>query len=876
MRTLLELFQGIQDSGSEAIRFHTGYRTWVHSWSELSNQIGGFAAYLEQRGIEKGDRILLWGENRPEWVVAFWGSVVRGVQVVPIDFRSSAQFLRRIQQEVQAKLLVHGDSLSPEPGTLESLSFDSLGGIEPRDRVPVADVVPDDVVEIVYTSGTTGEPKGVVHRHRNICANLNPFLHEIDKYKGYARPFQPIRFLNLLPLSHMFGQAAGLFVPMLLGGSVVFMAELHPKAIIKCLRRERVSVLVSVPRVVENLKSEIHRTFGRLPEPVQLQGVPGAAWRWWRYRRIHAAFGWKFWALVIGGARVDPELETFWSRLGFVPLQGYGLTETSPVVAVNHPFNSRLGSIGEPIAGQEVQINPDGEILVRGENVATEYLAGGIKSPILHEDGWFHTGDLGSIDEDGRLYYKGRKKDLIVTSDGLNVYPDDVESVLNRLPGIRESTVVASARSGEERVHAVLILEGSEVDPEGLVGQANEQLEPHQRIRGWSLWGEEDFPRTPSTSKIKRGEVAARVVAGGGSTPASQSLQGKDQAGVVEQFLSSISGQKPEMIREELRLVEDLGISSLDRVDLLARLEDGLGVELEEAQFAQISTVVELKSWLTEMKGEAVSESSPASRSPVSTRAEAKAERRHQGEERLPKLPRWSRWLPLRWLRWVVQEGFALPVFRHYIPVSVSGVQNLSSTEPPLIFAANHASHLDTVALLAGLPYCWRRRLAPAMAQEAFLPFFRPAGYTVRQRASAAAQYVLACACFNAYPLPRETAGVRQVLRYTGGLVDGGFCPLVYPEGHRSPDGKLQEFKGGIGFMALHLRVPIVPVYLGGTFDVYSVHHRRPRRGGVQVSFGSPISFSPGLGYDAVAREVEAAIRSLKQEVDTEHSGGAP
>ena len=248
---------------------------------------------------------------------------------------------------------------------------------------------------------------------------------------------------------------------------------------------------------------------------------------------------------------------------------------------------------------------------------------------------------------------------------------DDVESVLNRLPGIWESTVVASARSGEERVHAVLILEGSEVDPEGLVGQANEQLEPHQRIRGWSLWGEEDFPRTPSTSKIKRGEVAARVVAGGGSTPASQSLQGKDQAGVVEQFLSSISGQKPEMIREELRLAEDLGISSLDRVDLLARLEDGLGVELEEAQFAQISTVVELKSWLTEMKGEAVSESSPASRSPVSTRPEARAERRHQGEERLPKLPRWSRWLPLRWLRWVVQEGFALPVFRHYIPVSV-------------------------------------------------------------------------------------------------------------------------------------------------------------------------------------------------------------
>ncbi len=871
MRTLLEPIQRIQGSGSEAIRFHSGYRTWVHSWAELSNQIGGFAAYLARRGIEKGDRILLWGENRPEWVVAFWGSVVRGVQVVPIDFRSSAQFVKRIQEEVQAKLLVHGDSLNPEPETLGCLSFDSLGRIEPRDQIPFVDLVPDDVVEIVYTSGTTGEPKGVVHRHRNICANLNPFLHEINKYESYARPFQPIRFLNLLPLSHMFGQAAGLFVPMLLGGSVVFMAELHPKAIIQCLRRERVSVLVSVPRVVENLKNEILRTFGDLPGPVQLRGIPGVLLRWWRYRRIHAAFGWKFWALVMGGARVDSELEAFWSGLGFVSLQGYGLTETSPVVAVNHPLNARLGSIGKPMGGQEVRINSDGEILVRGENIATEYLVKGTESPILHEDGWFHTGDLGSVDEDGRLYYKGRKKDVIVTSDGLNVFPDDVESVLNRLPGIRESTVVASGQSGEERVHAVLILESEQVDPEGLVGQANEQLESHQRIRGWSLWEDDDFPRTSATSKIKRGEVAARTAKSSGPATSSQV---RDKTGILEQFLSSMSGREPDLIRRELRLAEDLGISSLDRVDLLARLEDALGIELEEAQFAKLSTVGELNSWLTEVKGEIVPESSPSSGTRSEPLPRAKAGE-IQGYRSLPALPRWSRWLPLRAFRWLVQEGLALPLFRHYIPLTVSGVQNLSSIQPPLIFVANHASHFDTLALLAGLPYYWRRRLAPAMAQEAFRPFFQPAGYTVRQRASSAAQYVLACACFNAYPLPQEAAGVRRVLRYTGDLADNGFCPLVYPEGHRTPDGELQEFKAGIGFMALQLRVPIVPVYLEGTFEVYSVHHPRPRRGSVRVSFGSPVRFSPGLGYGAVSRELEEAVRSLKEEAGARPPKGA-
>lgn len=219
-------------------------------------------------------------------MVAFLGSVLRGVQVVPIDFRSFAQLVERIQREVQARLLVHGDSLNPESGGLESLTFDSVAGIEPRDSVSVVDVVPDDVIEIVYTSGTTGNPKGLFTDTEISAPTWIRFCMRSTNtramlVRSYARPFQPIRFLNLLPLSHMFGQAAGLFVPMLLGGSVVFMAELHPKAIIKCLRRERVSVLVSVPRVVENLKSEIHRTLGRLPEPVQLRGVSGVAWRCW-------------------------------------------------------------------------------------------------------------------------------------------------------------------------------------------------------------------------------------------------------------------------------------------------------------------------------------------------------------------------------------------------------------------------------------------------------------------------------------------------------------------------------------------------------------------------------------------------------------------
>src|SRR5947207_12141642 len=214
-------------------------------------------------------------------------------------------------------------------------------------RFEPAQVSPDDIVEIVYTSGTTGEPKGVVHRHRNICSNLRPFRNEIAKYRKWARPFQPIRILDLLPLSHMFGQSQGLFIPLFLEGSVAFTSEIHPGKIIDFVHDNRISVIVSVPRILENLKNEVERG----------------------NRQVHRRFGWKFWAFVVGGARVDPELEEFWKVLGFAVIQGYGLTEASPVIAVNHPFHAKTGSLGKAVEGQEVTIAPDGEILVRDESV---------------------------------------------------------------------------------------------------------------------------------------------------------------------------------------------------------------------------------------------------------------------------------------------------------------------------------------------------------------------------------------------------------------------------------------------------------------------------------------------------------------------------
>jgi long-chain acyl-CoA synthetase len=795
MDTLLDLIKEFEELGSrEALIAFNDFRTWKLSYRDTYQAIGRFAAFLDSADIRKGDRVLIWGENRPEWVIAFWGCLARGATVVPVDYRFSIDLVLRICGESQPRLLVHGNSVDARQIPLPAISFDAIRDLPAAAPLIKASIEPEDIVEIVYTSGTTAEPKGVVHRHRNIVANLEPFKIEIQKYAKWARPLQPIRILDLLPLSHMFGQSLGLFIAPLLGGSVAFTDEMNPATIIGAVRRHRISVLVSVPHVIHNLRNEIERRFVIGPAPAG-SGLKLAAKKWWRYRHVHSAFGWKFWCVVAGGAFVAPELEAFWNRLGFAFVQGYGLTETSPVVAVNHPLRARQGSLGKPIKGQEVRIASDGEILVRGESVVGD----------VDAEGWFHTGDIGDLDDQGRLYYKGRKKDVIVTADGMNVYPDDVEAVLNARPEVRSSAVV----SANDEVHAAVILRDRRASVTAVIDEANRRLEPHQQIRGWTLWPGEDFPRTASTMKVRRQEVASQIAGGlAAATPASP----------LQKDVSSMS--------------------SLERVDLLAELEQRFGVELDEESFAKIGTNEQLQTWINQQTEQAT----PAAK-----------------ESRLL----WTVWPPIRLLGNALQRVIALPLFRRYIPLRVHGLENLEGLKPPVLFAANHASHLDTPAIFAAIPAHWRRRLAPAARQEQFRGFFDRGRSSWKETLDAAFQYVLAGLIFNVYPLPQQMSGVRRALRTTGELVSRGYCPLIFPEGHRTSDGSIHAFQAGVGLMAVRLRIPVVPILLKGLYEVYSVHDSWPKAGPVDVFIGAPLEFASNTDYADAAAEIERAVRSL-------------
>jgi len=782
MKTLSELLPEFRRLGSrEAMRWVRPYRTETVTYEQLYGRIGACASFLDSQGLGRGSRLMIWAENRPEWAALFWACVARGVQVVPVDFRFSEDLAARIRKESGARLIA------------DDAVLDSIAARAPASDFSIIRSDPDDIVEILYTSGTTGEPKGIVHRHRHLCANLEPFEREIQRYRKWARPFQPIRILDLLPLSHMFGQSMGLFIPVFLEGAVAFTSELHPGVILRATRANRISVIAAAPRVLEVLQQEVRRQF-RLPPPPRARGIAGVAARWWKYRRVHSGLGWKFWAFVVGGARLDPQLEEFWSNLGFAVIQGYGLTEASPVVAVNHPLSAKRGSLGTPVPGQEVRIAPDGEILVRGASIAGA----------ADDEGWLHTGDLGELDAEGRLYFRGRKKDMIVTSEGLNVIPEDVEAVLNRLPGVRDSAVV----SIDDQVHAAFILQDPNAraeDIEPLVKEANERLETHQRIRRWSVWPNSDFPRTASTLKVRRGEVAEIIRKG---PPEATWTPPPDPA----------------------------GMSSLERVELLAELEARHGIEIDEEAFSRATTVEDLKRF--------------ASR-PVE--AQAIAEVSH-----------WPMTFPARLFRRIFQRAVAAPLFQRYLPLTATGLENLASVAPPVIFAANHTSHLDTPAVFTALPPFWRARIAPAMGTEHFRPMFEPSRFPANQVWNCRFQYMLARLLYNAYPLPQDAAGVRRALAYTADLVQRGYCPLVFPEGRRSPDGRLERFRPGVGMMAVRLNVPVVPLYIDGLFDVFPTGRSWPTRGPVHVAIGPPLTFADDHRYEDAARALEEAVARLR------------
>jgi long-chain acyl-CoA synthetase len=832
--TLLDFFNDVFAGRGPFLVYDDGFRARSYTYAETATAARGFAARLQSAGLGKGDKVVFWSENRPEWIIALWGCLLNGSIAVPIDYRASQDFLGNVARIVDAKLLLLGDDVEPagirdwglgvgaeRAWKLSEIDFRAL---DPSAFTPVS-VTRDDVVEIIFTSGATAEPKGVVITHRNVLANIIPVEKEVQKYRKYGRPFRPIRFLNLLPLSHMFGQAMATFVPPMLRGTVIFIRGFNPNEIVRQIKKRRISVLVSVPKILDVLADHVSRLY---PDVRQVPGEKeGVAKRWWRYRAVHRLFGLKFWSFVVGAAPLDASLEAFWGRLGFLVVQGYGLTETAPIVTLNHPFSTSKGSVGKPIAGVDIKIAPDGEILVRGENVTTGYYGAPEATGAAFENGWFHTGDIGELDAEGKLFIRGRKKEMIVTPEGLNVFPEDVERVVNTLPGVKDSAAVGVTQNGEERVQVALVVEPG-TNPDAIVKAANAQLADHQRIRAAHIWPAAELPRTEGTQKLKRHEIRRCLQTG--AAPVTPWSGGTS----VESVIAKFTGGRAVAPGATL---EELGLSSLERVEMMVALEEALDTTIDEAAFSGASTIADL---------ERLAAAPPA--------AEAAAEP--------VDFPSWNRALPFQILRAVAQPGFLLPLTRVFAWITVEGSQNLRNLNGPVIIAANHQSHMDVPVILAALPGRLRRHVATAMAKEFFKAHFFPEQFSRTQRWLRTIEYYLSAAFFNTFPLPQREAGALQTLRYAGELINDGFSVLIFPEGKRTEHGEIAQFRPGVGMMAGRLGVTVIPVRLEGIDRVLHQTWKMAKPGPVRVIFGSPMQLT-GDDYVALTAQVEAVVRKL-------------
>ena len=828
MRTLDQALDALEARGDAvAFRRRTEFRSFPLSGGEARRRALRIAAVLRGMGVGRGDRVVLRGPNGPDWGLSLLAILRLGAVAVPLDARASLDFTARIAGRTGARAAVLSRIGAPGPAALPALLMEEIDARTAAERGPdpgPPGVSPEDTAEILFTSGTTGAPKGVVLTHGNVAANAED-LSRLVRIDGGDR------LLSLLPLSHMFEQTVGFFLPVERGATVVYLDTLKPTAVVRALREERITLAVVVPRILKGLMQGVEReTAG---------GLRGA---WFRaawaasgplptgprravFAPLHGKFGGRVRFFFCGGAPLEPGVEAFWERLGFPILQGWGLTETSPVLACARPGERRAGSVGKFLSTVEHRLGGGGEILVRGPSVFRGYLDDPERTREAFEDGWFRTGDLGEL-RGGFLFLKGRSKDLIKTPGGLNVYPEDVEAALREVDGVRDACVFGMrGERGEEVAAALLAWPGRALDPRAATAAANARLEQGRGVARAFVWPGEDFPRTP-TLKVRKFQVKEAVEAG---SPAGKGAEGSGPEDPVTALLGKVARRPAAEIRDSHRLGTDLGLDSLDLVDLVSSLEERLNLDLDEGEVAPATTVGALREMVR-------------ARKPVDPGG----------------LPAWPRSWWAEGLRRCFRHLLLFPLLRVFVRVEVRGLGNLEGVEGPVIFAPNHLSHLDTPAVLWALPPARRRRTGAAAWKE----YFEPEGAGIARRAFFGCLRLLLTLGIPMVPMTQARA-YRRSLRGVGTMLDAGWSLVFFPEGERSRSGERLPFRQGIGIVAGAMRARVIPVRLTGFHRLLPRGAFLPRRGTGSVAFGKPLEFPPDADPARIAREVERAVDGL-------------
>jgi long-chain acyl-CoA synthetase len=831
------------------------------SFREWREQAGAAASRLVNAGVRPGDRVLLAAANHPSWAISFFGILMAGATVVPLDAAVDADVALNLQRASRARVFVSDQKVKTRlSGALTDVQFVDYHELSKKGPMGLGIAVQaDDVAALIYTSGTTGSPKGVELSHANLSALV-----------AALAPLFPLgkddRVLSVLPLHHTFELTCGMLLPLSRGSRIVYLDELNAERLEFGLKEGKITGLIGVPALWEMLE---RRILARVAEHGALagklfdvavdlnrslgknMGVDGGKLL---FGTVHQAFGGKLKYLVSGGAALPERTHKLFSGLGMHLAEGYGLTEASPVLTVASAGpKARPGNVGRAIPGVELKIdspNPDGvgEILAKGPNVMLGYSDDpDATAQVIDKDGWLRTGDLGKLDRRGRLSIVGRAKDVIVASNGENVYPDDVEARLGRINGVKEICILGIPDSrGGERVALVAVPDRENDFPLAVQrAKAKKELEealsklPSSQKPALVLIFDKDLPRT-ATRKVRRGEVRAEIERRERSEESARPTGKVDgAAAMVRGTIATIARKHVSKIAPSHALRGDLGFDSLMLLELLVAMETELGRSLDADRVSSAETVADVEAFVREAQN---------------ARRLASTQTIEKEDELNLNIPEPVRETAMAWMG-TAQHGF----YERVLNTKVTGRAFIPHNRNTII-AANHASHLD-MGLVKYALGTYGQKMVSLAAQDYFFE-----GNKYRK------------AFFenftNLAPMPRGSS-LRQALRQAGDLLEQGKTVLIFPEGTRSTDGQVHEFKSAVGHLAMHHHVDILPVYLGGTHRAFPKGATLPRSRDVEARIGAPIEvremqrltagLSPAEASRVVTRLAQRAVMMLSQ-----------
>jgi long-chain acyl-CoA synthetase len=851
--TIHSIFLNTSEKHRDNIAFYYLDRTWkTITYSAFASDSKAIASCLIKAGINKTDRIAIFSENRYEWCASYLGIVMAGAIAVPIDSQLNPESLRNLLVDSESRIIFFSSKaeanvneaaagLDVRKINLDSPEFKEMCGF--KEAVLYPETSPEDIVSIIYTSGTTGIPKGVMLTHRNFCSDADALIKA-----GVVTKSDNV--LSLLPLHHTYPFMCTFLVPLFLGAAITYPPSLKGPDITASMKDNGVTIIVGVPQLLELIRNGIMDKFKKLPAPAPLLiktllKVSGSLRRKTGIniskailKPVHNAFGNRFRFFASGGARLDPELMKDLEALGFTVLEGYGLTETSPVVTFN-PINKRKpGSAGKPLPSAEIKIIDavrhaaagilqEGEIAIKGPMVMKGYYKNSSATEQTIRDDYFFSGDLGYIDRNGYLFITGRLKEVIVLGSGKNIYPEEVEKEYSKIPLIKEICVIGIEEKGRvEALHAIIVpdLDYARQQQTGNINEAlgwdlsriSGKLPPYMRIKGFTLYPE-PLPRTP-LGKLRRFMIKdlIKVKSEKAKVKSEDKELMADEAGrnVVECIKPLLKEPLPIQSKDNLEL--DLGLDSLQRIELVVGLENKFSIKLPETFASDIQTVGEIVEKIKALgvRREALeveSEKSQKGLLAVFSQQPGEAEKKKVGLNQGA----------MEWFFVSFLMGIVKMFFRIFFRLEVKGIENIPDV--PFIVAANHCSNLDGFAVAAALPL----KIYRTLYFQGFQKYF-----TSRLTAFFAR-------LAHVIPIDPETF-LGKALQLSAYVLKNNNALFIFPEGGRSFDGTLMEFKKGIGILALELNVPVVPSHIEGSFEALPKGTSLPKFTKIKITFGKP------------------------------------